>query len=252
MGLGLQQQLISLMNDERPHAELPPQSPGFLGRIRRYFLTGLVVFTPIAVTAYIAWNVIDFVDEQVKPLIPVQYNPDTYLPFSLPGLGLILLGIFLVLLGMVTARAFGRSLLSLGERIVDTMPVVRTLYGALKNIIETVFNSDERNFEKAALIEYPRRGLWAIVFITSKTKGEVAEKISDPMVSVFLPTTPNPTSGFLLFVPESDLIPLDMSVEQAARMIISGGIINEEKARKLSRQASGHQDHPRQKDHPTP
>ena len=240
------------MSDEHQHAEGPAQSPGFLGRIRRYFLTGLVVFTPIAVTAYIAWNVIDFVDEQIKPLIPIPYNPDTYLPFSLPGLGLLLLGIFLVLLGMVTARAFGRSLLGLGERIVDTMPVVRTLYGALKNIIETVFNSDERNFEKAALIEYPRRGLWAIVFITSKTKGEVAQKIPDPLVSVFLPTTPNPTSGFLLFVPESDLIPLDMTVEQAARMIISGGIINEEKAKELSRQAGGRPDHPLQKDHPTP
>lgn len=201
--------------------------PGILARLRTYFFTGLVVFTPIAATFYMASSMINLVDETIKPWIPSAYNPDTYLPFSLPGIGLILLAIFFVLLGMITARAFGRTLLRYGERLVDNMPVIRTVYSALKNIIETVFNNSDQNFEKAGLIEYPRKGIWAMVFITSPTKGEVARKLQDNMVSVFLPTTPNPTSGFLLFVKKEDIIELDMSVEQAARMIISGGIINE-------------------------
>jgi len=206
---------------------LPPAKSGFLTRIRNYFLTGLVVAAPIGITIYITRWFIELVDYWFLPLLPEQYRPESYIPFSIPGTGLIIAFIVLTLLGAFTANFFGRAILNSGERLVNRMPVVRSIYGALKQIFETVVSQSKTSFREAALIEYPRRGLYALVFITTSTKGEVSDKAptDDGLVSVFLPTTPNPTSGFLLFVPKNDIIPLDMTIEEAAKLIISAGLV---------------------------
>ncbi|MEJ8475580.1 DUF502 domain-containing protein [Roseibium algae] len=200
----------------------------FTTRMRNYLLTGLVITGPIGITLWLTWTLIQWVDSWVKPFVPHDYNPDTYLPFPVPGFGLIVAILLLTIVGFLAANFLGRSLLSLGEAIVNRMPLVRNLYSGLKQIFETVLDQRGTSFSKAALIEYPRKGLWAIVFISTETKGEVAAKLKGraDTVSVFLPTTPNPTSGFLLFVPRGDVIELDMGVEDAAKLVISAGLVN--------------------------
>lgn len=201
-------------------------------RIRNNFLTGLIVVAPIGITLYLTWTVVDYVDEvvlpQVLPLVPEAYHPDNLLPFSLPGLGLVVFILFLIFIGGLAKNFFGREIIRIGERWVDRMPIVRSVYNALKQIAETIFAESAASFEKACLVEYPRRGIWAIAFISTDTKGEVRRRAADgaEMLSVFLPTTPNPTSGFLLFVPKKDVKILDMSVEEAAKLIISAGLIS--------------------------
>ncbi|PLX39484.1 MAG: hypothetical protein C0606_02940 [Hyphomicrobiales bacterium] len=211
-------------------------------RLRNYFLTGLIIAGPIGITVYLTWSLIKWIDSWVKPFIPSVYNPETYLPFAVPGMGLIVAILALILLGFLTANIAGRSIVSFGEMMLDRMPFVRNLYRGLKQIFETVLSARGTSFQKAALIEYPRRGLWAIVFMAVKTKGEVADKVPQDhdLVSVFLPTTPNPTSGFLLFVPRKDIIELDMSVEDAAKLVISAGLVTPEyqqKANELAEEA---------------
>ncbi|MEM8837088.1 MAG: DUF502 domain-containing protein [Pseudomonadota bacterium] len=206
-------------------------NPPPLTRLRNYFLTGLVIAAPISITAYLTWTFITYVDETVKPLIPAAYNPDNYLPFSVPGVGLVFAIIALTLLGFITANFIGRSIISAGERMLHSMPLIRNLYSGLKQIFETVLSQNEKSFQRAGLIEYPRRGLYAVVFISTEAQGEVIHKLDDrgeKVFSVFLPTTPNPTSGFLLFVHEEDIIPLDMSVEEAAKLVISAGLVSPE------------------------
>ncbi|WP_417683787.1 DUF502 domain-containing protein [Roseibium sp.] len=200
----------------------------FVTKLRNYFLTGLVITGPIGITLWLTWTFIHWVDGWVKPLLPAAYNPETYLPFSVPGVGLIVAVLLLTIVGFLAANFMGRSLLRLGESIVGRMPLVRNLYRGLKQIFETVLDERGNSFSKAALIEYPRKGLWAIVFIATETKGEVARQLRDKAdtVSVFLPTTPNPTSGFLLFVPRSEIVELKMSVEDAAKLVISAGLVN--------------------------
>lgn len=224
-------QMSDPQNEKSPSSDAqilrPASKSGFFIRIRTYFLTGLVVAAPIGITIYLTRWFIEAVDNWFLPLIPDRYQPEQYIPFSIPGLGVVIALVALTLLGALTANFFGRQLLNWGERIVDRMPVVRSIYGALKQIFETVASQSNTSFREAALIEYPRRGLYALVFITTKTTGEVLEKAptEDGLVSVFLPTTPNPTSGFLLFVPRADIIPLEMSVEEAAKLIISAGLV---------------------------
>ncbi|MTH96819.1 DUF502 domain-containing protein [Roseibium sp. RKSG952] len=197
-------------------------------RIRNYFLTGLVIAGPIGITLWLTWTFIQWVDGWVKPLVPRVYNPDTYLPFAVPGFGLIVAVFIITVVGFLAANFAGRSLISFGESLVGRMPLVRNLYSGLKQIFETILDERGNTFSKAALVEYPRKGLWAIAFISTNTKGEVAKRLDDTAetVSVFLPTTPNPTSGFLLFVPRTDVIELSMSVEDAAKLVISAGLVN--------------------------
>jgi uncharacterized membrane protein len=180
---------------------------------------------PISITIYIAWLIISSIDAAINPLIPERYNPETYLPFALPGLGLVVLLVMLTLIGALTAGYVGRTIMSAYEVLLARMPVVRSIYSALKQIIETILAQQSAAFREAVLVEYPRPGLWAIAFITGRTEGEVQNLTADETINVFLPTTPNPTSGFLLFVPRKDLIPLSMTVEEALKMIISGGIV---------------------------
>ena len=203
----------------------PFEAPSLLGRLRAYFLTGVIVTAPISITIFLVWQFLAFLDTHVAGLLPDRYNPETYLPFSLPGLGLLLMLAFLTLVGMLTAGLAGRTLVRLGERLLSRMPVVRGVYGTLKQIFETVLAQKSRSFREVVLIEYPRRGIGAIGFVTGPTRGEVQARSDDELVNVFLPTTPNPTSGFLLFVPKSDLIHLDMSIEEGIKMVISGGIV---------------------------
>ena len=198
---------------------------GFGQRVRAYFLTGILITAPLFITGYLAWLFIGFVDAKVTPLLPEQYNPESYLPFGVPGLGLITLFIFLTIVGAVTAGFFGKLWLRFSERLLNRMPVVRNIYSAVKQILETVLAQQSSAFREAVLVEYPRRGLWAIAFITGRTEGEVQNVTEEECINIFLPTTPNPTSGFLLFVPKKDLISLSMSTEEAIKMVISGGII---------------------------
>ncbi len=202
-------------------------------RLRNYFLTGLIIVAPLAITAYLTWTFIGWVDSWVKPYIPSIYNPDYYLPFAVPGFGLVTALFLITMIGFLTANLVGRSILNFGESLLDRMPLVRSLYKGLKQIFQTVLAEQSGSFKQAALIEYPRRGLWSIVFIATETKGEVDHRLPEQdSISVFLPTTPNPTSGFLLFVPRQDVIILDMSVEEAAKMVISAGLVSPDFPRK--------------------
>jgi uncharacterized membrane protein len=209
----------------------PAPKAGPVARLRNYLLTGIVVTAPIAITVWILFGIIKLIDNTVVPLLPAVYNPQTYLqPYFdaevyIPGIGLIVVLFGLTLIGFMAAGFFGRLVVRTGERLVGRMPVVRSVYGALKQIFETVLESSSRAFREVVLMEYPRRGIWAIGFITSATEGEVQNTIADEVVNVFLPTTPNPTSGFLLFVPRKDLVTLDMTVEEGIKMVVSAGIV---------------------------
>ncbi|MBT6096713.1 MAG: DUF502 domain-containing protein [Rhodospirillaceae bacterium] len=194
-------------------------------RMRAYLLAGILITAPISITLYLAWIFIGFVDARVTPLLPAQYNPETYLPFALPGLGLIMLVLGLMLIGALTAGFLGRIWLRISERVLSGMPIIRNVYSAVKQILETVLAQQSNAFREAVLVEYPRRGIWAIAFITGRTEGEVQSVTEEECINIFLPTTPNPTSGFLLFVPRKDLVHLSMSVEEAIKMVISGGIV---------------------------
>lgn len=200
-------------------------------RLRNYFLTGFIVCAPLAITAYIAWSFIGWVDSWVKPYIPSRYNPDTYLPFPVPGFGLIVALVLITLIGFLTANFIGRSIVRQGEHLLDRMPLVRSIYRGLKQIFETVLSNKADMFQTVALIEYPRRGLWAIVFVSSEKKNEVSARLEgkeEHPVAVFLPSTPNPTTGFLLYVAREDIIELSMTVEEAAKLVISAGLVSPE------------------------
>lgn len=213
------------MNTEDQGKERQKLHP--FARLRNSFLTGIVVIAPIAVTIWLFWAVIGWIDGWVLPLVPDRWQPEEYIGINLRGLGVIIFFVFTVLVGMLAKGLIGRSLLHAGERLVERMPIVRSVYSGIKQIAETVFADRDTNFDKACLVEYPRKGLWAIAFISTNAKGEIREKIpaGEEIVSVFLPTTPNPTSGFLLFVPRHDVIELDMSVEDAAKLVISAGLV---------------------------
>jgi uncharacterized membrane protein len=204
-----------------------PKRPGLIARLRSSFLTGLVVIAPVAMTVWLLWTTMGWIDSVVLPLVPDQIQPEKYIGINLRGVGLIIFLIFTVLVGWIAKGLIGRSLISFAESFVQRMPVVRSVYSGVKQIAETVFAQSERSFEKACLIQYPRKGIWAIGFISTEAKGEVAREAEtdDTLVSVFVPTTPNPTSGFLLFFPKSDVIELDMSVEDAAKLVISAGLV---------------------------
>jgi uncharacterized membrane protein len=204
---------------------------GMLAHLRGSLVAGTLVVAPVGLTIWIAWKFLTFVDDRITPFIPEAYNPNTYLkiisPFdvSIPGVGLIVLIIALTLVGLITRLFVGRYFVHVAERFMHQMPVLRTMYGAFKQIFETVLAKKSKAFRQVVLLEYPRRGMWALGFVTGQTEGEVQNLTADKVVNVFLPTTPNPTSGFLLFLPRRDLVFLEMTVEEAAKMIISGGIV---------------------------
>jgi uncharacterized membrane protein len=199
--------------------------PGFFGRLRTWLFAGVLVTAPIIITFYLIWWVIHLIDGIVTPLIPPRYQPETYLQFGVPGVGVVVVLLSLTLIGALTTSLLGRYFVHLSDRVMARMPVVRGIYGATKQVLETIFSSQGNAFRSVVLVEFPRAGVWSLGFITATTTGEIAHHAAAPLVNVFVPTTPNPTSGYLLFVPRKDVIELQMTVEEGVKMIVSGGIV---------------------------
>ena len=193
--------------------------------LKNYFFTGLLVILPIFITVYVILFLIRGMDAILK-FIPVKYLPETYLHIHIPGLGLIFVVILVFAVGLLARNIVGRKIVHLGENIVDRIPLVRILYAGVKQLLETIFLQKTDAFKRVALVEYPRRGTYVIGFITGESKGEVQDKTDKNMINVFIPTTPNPTSGFYMLIPDDELVVLDMSVEDAFKLIISGGIVS--------------------------
>jgi uncharacterized membrane protein len=212
---------------------------GLFTSLRNSFLTGIIVIAPVGLTVWLIWTVVGWVDGFVWPFVPGSYHPDELInrlfgwtgedriEVNVRGLGVVVFLLFTIIVGWIAKGLIGRSMITFGESLVDRTPVVRSIYSGIKQLAETVFAQSERSFEKACLIQYPRKGIWAIGFISTEAKGEIAERAETvgPMGSVFVPTTPNPTSGFLLFFPKEDVIELDMSIEDAAKLVISAGLV---------------------------
>lgn len=197
-------------------------------RLRNYFLTGLIIAAPLFITVFITWNFIQWVDNIVRPMLPPFWRPEAYLPFVVPGFGLLVAVFVITMIGFFTANLVGKKLLEFGESLLDRMPLIRNLYRGLKQIFETVLTSKANAFQKVALVEYPRRGLWSIAFVSARAQGEIDHHLSaedDKAIGVFVPTTPNPTSGYLIYVKKSELVELDMTVEDAAKLVISAGLV---------------------------
>jgi uncharacterized membrane protein len=204
----------------------PHHHGGFGSRIRNYFLTGLVVAGPVAITIWLTWSFVNWVDNLVRPFIPVAYRPESYL-HGIPGTGLIIALIALTLLGFLTANLVGRTLVEAGERILDRMPLVRSIYKGLKQVFETLFSQSGSSFRKVGLVEFPSPGMWSLVFMSQPPSAEITWVLpnKEEHVSVFMPCTPNPTTGFFFYVARSAVIELDIPVEAAAKLIMSAGLI---------------------------
>ena len=218
--------------------QTPPPAPrrkSFFSGLRNSFLTGVVVIAPVGLTVWLIWSVIGWVDGVVLPFVPNRYQPENILntflgldiQLQLRGLGVVFFLIFTTFVGWLAKGLLGRSLIRSAERFVNRMPVVRSIYSGVKQIAETVFSQADRSFEKACIVQYPRKGIWAVGFISTSAKGEIRARVNDAqnLLSVFVPTTPNPTSGFLFFFPAEDVIELDMSIEDAAKLVISAGLV---------------------------
>jgi uncharacterized membrane protein len=205
----------------------PPPHRTLAQRLRSWFFTGLVVFGPVAVTAYIAWWVIDTIDSWVRPWLPPSLWPDGYLPFHIPGFGVVIAIVGLTLLGFLTANFVGRSLVRFGEAMLDRTPLVRGVYKGLKQVFETIFSQSGSQFRKVGLVEFPVKGSWSIVFISSAAAEIVAGALpgKKPMISAFMPCTPNPTTGFFFYIPAEEVIELPISADEAAKLIMSAGLI---------------------------
>ena len=208
-------------------------------RLRNDFFKGILISAPVFITFYVAWILIKFFDNKVTPiigpLIPNNLNPSSYLPFEIPGVGLITVFIFFSFVGFLTTGLFGRAFSSLAEKILSKMPVLRNIYSGLKQLFETILTKKSNSFREVVLIEHPRKGIWAMGFLTGNTEGEVQRITKNSLLNIFLPTTPNPTSGFLLFLPSKDVVRLNMTVEEGIKMIISAGMLTpSEKQKKFN------------------
>ncbi len=212
---------------ESPAVPPPRRRSRTMVRLQGYFLAGLVIAAPLVLTITISWWFVQWIDNLVDPFIPPFSRPDSYLRFSIPGFGLIVAIVFITLLGFLARNYLGNRMVVYGESMLGRMPIVRGLYRGLKQIFETVISTRAKAFQTVGLIEYPRKGMWAVVFLAGDTKGEIDHHLNET-VAVFLPTTPNPTSGFLLFVKRSEVTILDMSLEDAAKLVISGGLVTPE------------------------
>ena len=201
-------------------------------KIKAYFFTGILVTAPVAMTFYLAYKLIFWVDNLVDKMLPPKFLPETYLPFTVPGLGVIILIGLMILIGMFATGFLGKFFLKLGEWIVYKLPFISSVYSLIKQIFSTFFSNKSQAFNRVVMLEYPRKGLWIMGLASTDTTGEMQKKLPSPMINVFIPTTPNPTSGFLIFVPKSEIIELDISVEDALKFIISGGIVNPEDVQK--------------------
>jgi uncharacterized membrane protein len=218
------------MAEQQPEVLIPsvekPAQIGFAARLRNYFLTGLVVTGPVAVTVWLIWSFVNWVDGLVRPFIPPTYRPETYLPWPIPGTGLIIALVGLTLIGFLTANLVGRTLVEFGEGLLSRMPIVRPIYNTMKQIFEALFSKAGSSFRKVALVEFPAPGMWSLVFLSQSPGGDVANKLPEgEHVSAFMPCTPNPTTGFFFYVKRKDLLELDISVESAMTLLISAGMV---------------------------
>ncbi len=193
--------------------------------IKGIFLTGIIAIVPVGVTFYILYLIVGMMNKLVR-IIPAKFHPDQLLPYHIPGLGVIITLILIFTAGLITKSYLGKKAVHMGERLVGKIPLVRGIYNALKQLLEAMFGDKGESFKKAVLIEYPRRGLYSIAFITDESRGEIQSKTSKKCINIFVPTTPNPTSGFYIIIPEEDIIYLDMTVEEAFTLIISGGVLS--------------------------
>ena len=228
------------MNNTESSAPPEPAPHGIASRIRTYFLTGLIVAGPVAITIWLVWSFVTWVDDLVRPFIPVAYRPETYLPVKIPGFGLIIAFLALTLLGFFTANLVGKTFVEIGERILGRVPIVRPIYRGLKQVFETLFSKSASSFRTVGLVEFPAPGMWSLVFLSTPPGADVTLSLPspDPYVSAFMPCTPNPTTGFFFYVLRRDVIELSISVEDAAKLLMSAGMIqpggNGEQQRKLA------------------
>jgi len=213
----------------------PPRRRGFLLGLRANFLTGLVVVLPVGLTIYFVWTLIGWIDGWILPLIPAAYQPESLMArlfgpeakFPVRGVGVLVFLIFTIMIGWMAKGLFGRSVIRWGEDLVDRMPIIRSIYGAIKQMAETFFNKKEQSFDQVCLVEFPHPGSYALGFISTRPKGELADRLAalgSEFSAVFVGLTPF-TSGLLLFVPTKDLVIMDMKMDEAAKLIVSGGLV---------------------------
>src|SRR5437763_3398878 len=212
----------------------PPQAPvkagrlqhGIVSRLRNYFLTGLILVAPAYITIALTWWFINWVDDLVRPFIPIAYRPETYLPVTIPGTGLIIALVTLTLFGFLTANFVGRKLVEIGENILTRMPVVRPIYNSLKQIFQTLFAKGGSSFRRVGLVEFPSPGMWSLVFLSNSASPEIAARLPDTEhIAAFMPCTPNPTTGFFFYVARRDIIDIDITVEAAMTLLMSPGMV---------------------------
>ena len=212
------------MSFEPPRLPAPQRT--LMQRLRSWFFTGLVVFGPLGLTVYFAWWLVSLIDNWVRPLAPSVLWPDTYLPIHVPGFGVIIAMFGITVLGFLAANIAGRTLVGAGEAMLDRTPVLRSVYKSLKQIFETIFREGGTQFRKVGLVEYPAKGQWSIVFLSSAPPPVIADALGpETMISVFLPCTPNPTTGFYFYVPAKDVIEIPMTPNEAAQLVMSAGLI---------------------------
>lgn len=219
---------MSEHKDDKAEGSAMPKT-SMMTRLRRYLLTGIVVTAPISITIYLTYIFLTFVDKHVARIIPNDWHPNNFSALfgdtAIPGLGLIVAIAFFIVIGWFATNVLGRFIIRLYEYVLDRMPIIRNIYGTIKQIFETIMATQSKAFREPVMLEYPRKGVWSIGFITGRTEGEVQRITEEETINVFVPTTPNPTSGYLLFVPKKELKFLNMSVEEAVKLVVSAGII---------------------------
>ncbi|MEO1029346.1 MAG: DUF502 domain-containing protein [Pseudomonadota bacterium] len=222
---------MSLFGSKKTQSELPemehepPKKPGPFAWLRARFFAGVIIVAPVAITLTIVFWLIGEVDRRFKPLIPPEWNPESLVPFSIPGLGLIVALALLTLIGAIGTNLIGRSFISLADRFFSNVPLVRNIYSLFKQLFEVFGSNTTNNFKEMVLVEYPKKGTWCVGFVSGEVRGEIRHKLGDGILGVFVPTTPNPTSGFYMFLPENEVIRLDMTVEDGAKLIVSAGMV---------------------------
>lgn len=195
-----------------------------MGTLRKYIIAGLLVWLPLAATVFVIKLVVGLLDQTIL-LLPVKYRPETILGFSVPGMGVVLSICILIVTGMLAANLIGRRAVEMWEYVLHRIPLVRSIYKSVKQIATTILASDGKSFRKVVLVEYPRRDAWSMGFLTNEHVAIESDMMENDMAAVFVPTTPNPTSGFIMILPKADIIELDISVEDGFKYIISMGVI---------------------------
>ena len=201
-----------------------PPKHGFWWHMRRYLIAGLLIWAPLAATGWIVVTLVNLMDMSLL-LLPREYRPSSWLPFPIPGLGILLALSVLFMTGLIAANFLGKQVVAGWESLMNRIPFVRSIYSAIKQLLETFLSSDSRSFRKVVLVEYPSKGLWTLAFLAGDPVGEIQQKTASEMLTIYVPTAPNPTSGYVIFVAKEEAIELNMSVEDAMRMIVSLGMV---------------------------